>query len=551
MYIFLKRIFAAALLFACAAISAHPQSSPGLTYGQVPTAGQWNSYFAAKQDTLGYTPVNRAGDTMFGKLRTVAPTVSAAGFSLLPGIAPTSPVDGDMWVTSTGLYARINGATIGPLSSTTGTVTSVGISVPAYMAVANSPVTTSGTIGLSFSSQNQNLVFASPGASSGVPTFRSLVGADLPNPSASSLGGVQSIAPVTSNWVRSISTSGVPALSQPAFSDLSGTTNAVTNAMLAQIATQTFKGRTTASTGNVEDLTATQATAILNAVVGDSGSGGTKGLVPAPASGDAGAGKFLKADGTWTVPPTSGTNSGYIFGLTLSNDATDATNDIDISTGIAATDVSSPVLMTLASSLIKRTDAAWAAGTNQGAWLDGASMPNGTGHVFLMFGGTCGVDIGISASLSPTLPAGCNSGKRRIGSILRESAAIVPFSQDGDNFLRTTPVQSVNTSTLGTTAVLFTIGVPVGIKVYALMTGVTFNASAAVPIYVSSPDQADLAPSTTAFTASSPVAAVGAPVGSLSIRTSTTAQIRARAQAASTTLLLSVNGWVDSRGQFN
>jgi hypothetical protein len=41
---------------------------------------------------------------------------------------------------------------------------------------------------------------------------------------------------------------------------------------------KTFKGRTTAGTGNVEDLTATQATSILNNFVGDGGSGGTKGL---------------------------------------------------------------------------------------------------------------------------------------------------------------------------------------------------------------------------------------------------------------------------------
>lgn len=32
---------------------------------------------------------------------------------------------------------------------------------------------------------------------------------------------------------------------------------------------------------------------------GDSGSGGTSGLVPAPAAGDALSNKFLKADGTW------------------------------------------------------------------------------------------------------------------------------------------------------------------------------------------------------------------------------------------------------------
>lgn len=77
------------------------------------------------------------------------------------------------------------------------------------------------------------------------------------------------------------------------------TNDAVTNPKLANMATQTIKGRTTAGTGDPEDLTATQATAILNSFVGDSGSGGTKGLVPAPATGD--ATKFLKGDGTWAA----------------------------------------------------------------------------------------------------------------------------------------------------------------------------------------------------------------------------------------------------------
>jgi hypothetical protein len=48
--------------------------------------------------------------------------------------------------------------------------------------------------------------------------------------------------------------------------------------------------------------TPTAATAVLNAMVGDSGAGGTKGLVPAPAAGDAAAGKVLRADGTWAEP---------------------------------------------------------------------------------------------------------------------------------------------------------------------------------------------------------------------------------------------------------
>ena len=73
-----------------------------------------------------------------------------------------------------------------------------------------------------FSSQLANTFLAAPNGSDGVPTFRAISGADLPKPSATSLGGVQSIAPQPSRWINSISDSGVPSLTQPAFSDLSG-----------------------------------------------------------------------------------------------------------------------------------------------------------------------------------------------------------------------------------------------------------------------------------------------------------------------------------------
>jgi hypothetical protein len=46
-------------------------------------------------------------------------------------------------------------------------------------------------------------------------------------------------------------------------------------------------------------------------LVGDTGSGGTAGLVPAPAAGDAAAGKFLKADGGWSAPSSSGGGMNY------------------------------------------------------------------------------------------------------------------------------------------------------------------------------------------------------------------------------------------------
>ena len=48
-------------------------------------------------------------------------------------------------------------------------------------------------------------------------------------------------------------------------------------------------------------LTNAQVTVLIDPMVGDSGSGGLKGLVPAPAAGDAAANKYLKADGTWNA----------------------------------------------------------------------------------------------------------------------------------------------------------------------------------------------------------------------------------------------------------
>ena len=107
----------ATLLYAASVNLALAQTSPNLTRGQVPTAGQWNSFFAAKQDVLGFVPVNQAGDTMTGPLITVAASASAAGLRAPPGVAPSAPVNGDLWTTNAGLFVRTNGVTVGPVES--------------------------------------------------------------------------------------------------------------------------------------------------------------------------------------------------------------------------------------------------------------------------------------------------------------------------------------------------------------------------------------------------------------------------------------------------
>jgi hypothetical protein len=67
--------------------------------------------------------------------------------------------------------------------------------------------------------------------------------------------------------------------------------------MLNTTTANTILGRNEGTTGEVERLTATEATAMLNAVVGDSGSGGVKGLAPATVAGD--KRKVLTGAGTW------------------------------------------------------------------------------------------------------------------------------------------------------------------------------------------------------------------------------------------------------------
>lgn len=49
-----------------------------------------------------------------GLLTTLASAAGGAGFRLPHGAAPAAPVNGDVWTTTAGLFARINGVTVGP-----------------------------------------------------------------------------------------------------------------------------------------------------------------------------------------------------------------------------------------------------------------------------------------------------------------------------------------------------------------------------------------------------------------------------------------------------
>jgi hypothetical protein len=113
---------------------------------------------------------------------------------------------------------------------------------------------------------------------------------------------------------------------------------------------------------------------MLNALVGDSGAGGTKGLVPAPAAGDAAAGKFLKADGTWTA--VTSTLSGK---FTSAEQTISVAGQLTLAHGLGV----APILM-FAHLVCKTAEANYSVGdkvaTSFGA--DSDANPNGMGAVF-------------------------------------------------------------------------------------------------------------------------------------------------------------------------
>ena len=76
-----------------------------------------------------------------------------------------------------------------------GTVTSVGLALPSIMSVSGSPVTSSGTLTGTLTTQSVNTLFAGPSSGAGAtPTFRALVTADIP-----SLGYVTSVSGTSGN----------------------------------------------------------------------------------------------------------------------------------------------------------------------------------------------------------------------------------------------------------------------------------------------------------------------------------------------------------------
>ncbi|HEV2231901.1 MAG TPA: hypothetical protein VGV68_00700, partial [Terriglobia bacterium] len=150
-----------------------------------------------------------------------------------------------------------NGVTAawGSCSAGTGTVTSFSAGTLAPLFTTSvATATTTPALTFALTSQNANLFFAGPtSGAAAAPTFRSLMGADLPNPSATTLGGIESVNCTGSNFINSISTSGVPGCATPAGS---GTVTTSGSPVANQVS---YFTSATAITGTATDTNTTHA----------------------------------------------------------------------------------------------------------------------------------------------------------------------------------------------------------------------------------------------------------------------------------------------------
>lgn len=149
--------------------------------------------------------------------------------------------------------------------------------------------------GASFAAQNANKVFSGPASGAdAVPTFRALVGTDLPLPGTSTLGGVKSLAASANNFLTGLGADGAFTRAQPAFSNLSGSWSCAQSAAL---------------TGNVTRPAGSCATTIANLAV-------TNGML----AGSIAASKLIGTDiatvGTVAAGTWQGTKIGLAYGGT-------------------------------------------------------------------------------------------------------------------------------------------------------------------------------------------------------------------------------------------
>lgn len=231
----------------------------------------------------------------------------------------------------------------------------------------------------------------------------------------------------------------------------------------------------------------------------------------------------------------------FIKGGVISNNGSDANNDLDI-TAVECWDDTLTYYIKTTGTLVKRSDATWVAGTNQGAWDTGAKVADDNMHIWAIGNPTTGAaDILFSNSSSPTMPSGYTY--KRLLQILKldGSANIRAHIHEGNTILYKTPIADFSTSAQGTTPIQYALTLPAGYPLQPLGT-ISLGHSSGSSIYIYSPNQNGLTPDVTAgdFYGDTTSGTIGVPAY---LRTDTSRRITIDASAASTIIRWRTHGY--------
>jgi len=238
--------------------------------------------------------------------------------------------------------------------------------------------------------------------------------------------------------------------------------------------------------------------------------------------------------------------------ITIANNATDANNDIDFSSGVFQFSDGSG--QAVASAKTKRLDASWVAGTNQGG-LDTGSKANSTWyHCYAIYNPTTLVSdflFSTGATTPTALPSGYTKFKR-VGSIKTDgSGNILGFFQNGTHFFLKIPVIDFS-GTSTTTLALVTLSTPLGIKTIAILSATIFaSAGSTRSLRIFSGDASDQAVSASCWNgvylaSSGSTTDIIAGSGNVFVQTSTSSQVFHEASASASVSILT-QGWIDNR----
>lgn len=236
-----------------------------------------------------------------GKLITAASSLTSAGLNLPHGTAPTTPANGDLWTTTAGIYARINGTTVGPLGAGGGGGASITVSATAPA----SP--TAGSLWWDSQFGNLKIYYNDGDNSQWVNAAQGTIG-----PAATvAVGTVTTGAAGSTVTVTNSGTSGAAVLD---FTIPRGDTGATgTAATVAAGTTTTGAAGTSASVTN----SGTSSAAVFNFTI-PRGDTGTAGAAATIAVGTTTTG----AAGTNAAVTNSGTSSAAVFDFTVPRGAT-------------------------------------------------------------------------------------------------------------------------------------------------------------------------------------------------------------------------------------